>query len=191
MRAARLWACLGWLLAPGATLAAQEPAAPVAIEELEEIEVAAVEVADPGAREVVGRLHPALVHLPIAWLLLWLLVEILVVGLGRERLVACRLGLGALTVGSFLPASLSGFLRAAELEALGASPAPLEGHRLWMLVAAGLALACLGARLLGRRGGRRALEPAVLAGLALAAAALAWGAHLGGRMVHGEGYLPF
>ncbi len=165
--------------------------APEEIEVVEVVEASAAPPAAPGPLALAGRLHPALVHLPIAWLLLWLLVDGLALGLGRERLAGCGLLLGALSGLACLPAVLSGLLRSQELLAAGASPAALPTHRALMWTVTGLALLLASGRLALRRGFPRGLRWPYLLLLAGAAGLMTYAAHLGGEMVYGADYLPF
>lgn len=138
--------------------------------------------------QLVGRLHPLLVHLPIGWLLLLLLVELAALrraaGEGWQRLGR---GLLVATLLVALPAVVSGLLRADALP-----PEPLMNlHRNVMLGLVGLLVVALPLRLgggakppLGRRLGYLAL-------LAAAVCLLLWGGHLGGVLVRGPNYLPF
>lgn len=141
-----------------------------------------------GWSQLLGRLHPLLVHLPIGWLLLLLLVE-----LGALRPAAGagwqRLGRGLLlaTLLVVLPAVVSGLVRASALP-----PDPLMTlHRNVMLALVALLALALPLRL---GGGERPPHWRRLGYLALlfgAVALLLWGGHLGGILVRGPNYLPF
>jgi uncharacterized membrane protein len=166
------------------------------VEDVEVVEVQAAATAPAaqpefGLGQVAGRLHPALVHLPIAWLLLWLLLDGLALGLGREGMRTCGLVVGCLAGLACIPAALSGWLRSTEILAAGASPAMLPTHRALMWSVSGLTLALAITRFAFRRGFPRGLRWVFLLLLAGAAGLMAYSAHLGGKMVFGEGYLPF
>ncbi|HOX44854.1 MAG TPA: hypothetical protein PK668_14740 [Myxococcota bacterium] len=167
------------------------------VEEVEDVEVVAAGAPAPaapaefGLAQVAGRLHPALVHLPIAWLLLWLLLDGLALGLGREGLRPCGLIVGCLAGLACVPAALSGWLRSVELLAAGASPAVLPTHRALMWTTTGLTLALALTRFGFRRGFPRGLRWPFLLALAGAVGLMGYAAHLGGKMVFGADFLPF
>ena len=168
------------------------------IEEIEEIEEVAPAVvgdaaAEPqgGTWELVGRLHPSLVHFPIAWLLLLVLLDLFTFALRREALAPVGLGLLGLTALSFVPAVATGLLRGEVLEEQAALHDLVETHETLMLVTAGLVAAALVLRL-ARRDRLTGASRAVYLGLIVGAAALvAVGAHWGGKIVFGPGALPF
>lgn len=169
------------------------PAGDDGAEEIEVVSVTPVKAtAKPGGpvggglSAVIGRFHPALVHFPIAWLVLLLLVELAMLvprwGQGTD------LGrwLAPLTLASFLPAAFAGFFRAAELAGKQAAAAPIAAHRDLALIAAGLVLGAVLIRLCRRNhlaGAHRALY-LLLVGAALATLAVA--GHLGGKLAHGQ-----
>jgi uncharacterized membrane protein len=184
-----------WLLAlaPAALASADGPEE---VEEVEEVEqVQTVPSGAPGqARgatlDVVGKLHPLLVHFPIAWLLLLGLVDGLTFGLRRERWARAGLWLLALAVLSAVPTVVTGLLRASHVQ----DPKLVEElveHRNLGLLTLGAATLALVLRLIRRNelGG-----PWRLAYLALIAAAvglvIATGHH-GGMLVYGENYFSF
>jgi uncharacterized membrane protein len=143
------------------------------------------------ATQLVGRLHPALVHLPIAWLVLLVLVELGSLIRRRQEWERTGLWLLLLAVASAIPAIATGLLRAEEMLAEAPEAAGLAlRHRNLMFGAAGAAAVALALRLARRppRGAWRALYLAIV----LAAAGLVgYGAHLGAKMVFGVDYLPF
>lgn len=163
-------------------------------EEVEEVEVAAVPAAAPAAPArgtLVGRLHPLLVHFPIAWLVLLLLVDGATWILRREHLAGPGLWLLGITAASFLVALGTGLLRADELEAGHREWSSVLAHRNWALAATTLCLLALGVRALRRNrlaGASRVLYLVLVVG---AAGCVALAGHLGGRLVFGAGYLPF
>jgi len=141
-----------------------------------------------GLIAIVGRMHPAVVHFPIAWLLLLSLVDFLALGLGLEELRKYGPYLLGLTILSFCPAATSGFLNYAEY----GEPNTLAGlHRNLMLTAVGLCAVGLVLRLLGRNRLDGALKWVYLGLLGAAALTVSVGGHLGGKLVFGEDYLPF
>ena len=164
------------------------------IEEVEEVEtVETVDVGETalGASQLIGRNHPAAVHLPIGLAAAALLVALLSVirpayPLGKSSLVLC-----AAMLLSFLPATLSGFLRAQELFGEAGPTELLLEHRNLMI---GAFVITIGATVLvaAKRGvleGR--LKLIHLALLVAAFALLAVGGHHGGQMVYGASFLPY
>jgi uncharacterized membrane protein len=142
----------------------------------------------PSGLTLLGRLHPLLVHLPIGWLLLLLLVELVALrrpGDGVERLARLLL-LG--TVAVCLPAVVTGLLRADELPGDGA----VLDHRNLMLAFSGALLVALSLRWIGRAHPLpRWRRAAIVLLLVVALGLLVVGGHLGGELVRGEAYLPF
>ena len=133
-------------------------------------------IAHGGGLRLLGRLHPLLVHFPIALLLLVPLLEIL----GRRR-AALRETAGTVLTLSLFGAVLSVFAGLALMRADGHEGATLENH-LWggVAVAVATALAWL------TRGRSRSVY---VLSLAASLSALAWAAHQGGSLTHGEDYL--
>jgi len=133
-------------------------------------------IAHGGGLRLLGRLHPLLVHFPIALLLLVPLLEIL----GRHR-AALRETAGTVLTLSFLGAVLSVFAGLALMRADGHEGKTLENH-LWggITVAIATALAWI------MRARSRILYVLSLVG---SLSALAWAAHQGGSLTHGEDYL--
>jgi uncharacterized membrane protein len=143
------------------------------------------------ASVVVGRLHSALVHFPIAWLLLLLLVDFVAFGLGREawRQVGLYVLLG--TALSFAPAIIAGFLRADQLPKAADTTTLLVAHRNLALVTAGIFAAALITRLARRNRLAGAWKWGYLALLVAATVAVMWTGHKGGRLVYGTEFLPW
>ena len=136
----------------------------------------------------IGRFHPLLVHLPIGFLLLAAVVEVLsrlerFDGTGIARLMPPLLGLCALsTIGAIITGTL--------LSASGEYDPTLVGrHQQWgLMLGAMVILACAAAWWRGRMPGR---VPGVLyvASFGIALALVAVTGHLGGSLTHGEAYL--
>jgi len=97
-------------------LAADKAAAQAAPDtgKIEEIQdVAAVEVtpaAQPGLMQLVGRIHPAVIHFPIAWLTLLLLIETVALFTGKAEWSKFGLYVLILTLLSFIPAVTTGWI---------------------------------------------------------------------------------
>lgn len=185
---------------PAAAMGDLEPEAPdgpiESVEQVEEVEVIqAVETVNhpegdrARALDVFGRLHPALVHLPLGFLVLLVAFEL--IGLTRrgERLALCG---GTVLWASLLvaiPALISGMVRAGEMWPVGAPPELLADHRNAMLAATGAIVAALALRLARRGRLERGWRAAYLALLIAGAIAAGIGGHLGGELVFGEGFL--
>ena len=133
-------------------------------------------IAHGGGLRLLGRLHPLLVHFPIALLLLVPLLEIL----GR-RSAALRETAGTVLTLSLVGAVLSVFAGLALMRADGHEGIMLENH-LWggATVAVATALAWL------MRARSRSLY---VLSLVASLSALAWAAHQGGSLTHGKDYL--
>jgi uncharacterized membrane protein len=186
-----------------AVVAGQAPSGPdEGVEEVEEVEVKPLEAtkaagpgAEPrGAADLAGRLHPLLVHFPIAWLLLLLLLDLVTFGLRRRSWERAGRWLLLLTALSFAAAIVTGLLRAAGMPIEGPVVERLSQHRTAALVAGGLCLAAAALRGLAlARGWTLAgpLKAIYLLLVVLAALGVMVGGHLGGKMVYGEEYLPF
>jgi len=186
---------------PSAGAAAQDPASrsairagnPAGAEEIQEIEeVPAVEV--PGRlslADLAGRMHPAAVHFPIGWLVLLFGVEAVALLTGNAGWSRAGLVLLAATTASFIPAAITGLLRAS---ALGNDPEFLETMALHRNLTLGAAAACavaLALRVIAGKDfrGTRRLTDLVLVAVGTFLVLVA--GHLGGKMVFGEDYLPF
>ncbi len=159
------------------------------IEELEDIEIVEPQQ-PPGFLEILGRFHPAVVHIPIGWLMMVVIIDLVTFVVGREDWA--EWGFYALggTVLSFFPAILTGFLKASTLATDSPIFSLMETHRnLNMLVVSLCILAFL-----VRLGKRNRLEGRVrqlyLGLILLSAALLTISGHIGGEMVFGENYLP-
>lgn len=184
-----------WLLALAPpVLALASPDGPDEIEEVEAVEaVPTVQTGAPakeGALGTVGKLHPLLVHFPIAWLLLLGLVDGLTFGLRRGHWARAGLWLLALAVLSAIPAVVTGLLRADHVQ----DPKLIEElveHRNLALMTLGAAALALALRVIRRNelsGLYRLLYLALIVGAM--GLVIATGHH-GGMLVYGENYLPF
>jgi uncharacterized membrane protein len=180
----------------------RQPAAE--IEEIEEIEeVEEIEEIEPNGAagspsseappvlELAGKLHPALIHFPIAWLLLALLFELLVFGAGLVSLEpAGRLTLTVAAL-STLPAVITGLLRASAVASRPGAMELIGVHRLlaFSVLALSVGLAVLRLWRHGRISGAARI---LYLGLVSTAAALVLATgHQGGKISFGESFLPF
>lgn len=160
------------------------------IEEIEEIEVVVPEKAI-GFWEILGRLHPAVVHIPIGWLMMVVIIDMVAFVLGKDEWA--RLGLYALigTVLSFFPAIITGLLIASSIPSDSPSLSLMETHRNLNLLVTALCVAALALRIRKRNALEGGPKWSYLGLILLSAALLTLSGHLGGKMVFGENYLPF
>lgn len=137
--------------------------------------------------DLVGRLHPAVVHFPIAWLLLLLIVEI--VGVRRPAWHGAGLWMLLATLLTCMGAILTGLLRASHLRAGSEAAQFVNLHRNLNLAMTLTLLLALAVRLLADRQawGKWTYRALILTATALVLLA----ANLGGKMVYGANYLPF
>jgi uncharacterized membrane protein len=144
-----------------------------------------------GFSDLVGRLHPALVHFPIAWLVGLAFIDFVGLVLGRETWQRPGLFVLAGTVLSLLPTAATGLMRAVHMPSDAAVHALLVTHRTLNFAVTGLVVAALSLRLLRQNRLRRWSRIAYL-GLVFAATGLVLvAADFGGRMVYGPDYLPW
>jgi uncharacterized membrane protein len=188
------------LLAATAMVAAQAPApGPGAspgdnVEELGQVEVVAVQSPDgkpTGLGDLLGRLHPALVHFPLAWLFGLLVIDGVGLGLGRQEWR--RWGFFALvgTAFAFLPAAVTGLLRGSYMPSDAEVARNLTIHRTLNFIVFGLVLAALGLRWFRRNDLQGWSRRSYLALVVLATGLVLVAADFGGKMVYGSHFLPF
>ena len=150
-----------------------------------------VEGKPTGFSDLVGRLHPALVHFPIAWLVGLALIDFVGLVLGRETWQRPGIFVLAGTVLSLLPTAATGLLRAAHMPSDVAVHSLLVTHRTLNFAMAGLVLTAFVLRLL-RRDRLQGWWRVVYLSLVFAATGLVLlAADFGGRMVYGPDYLPW
>ena len=185
--------------------AKKAPPPPAPVEKVEEVEaVEAVEAtpeggkaADgggeeaPGFLEVLSRLHPAVVHLPIAWVMLLFLTDVGAFVLGRREVLTAGLYLSVLAFLSFFPSALTGLLRLDHLPQDATAIAPALVHRNIMYLCCVLSGAMAGLRIWKKNEIEGNLRWVYMAMVSATFLLVAWGAHLGGRLVYGDDFLPF
>jgi uncharacterized membrane protein len=186
------------LLAATATATAQGPApGAVTSDKVEEIgQVEVVPAPSPegepaGLRDLLGRLHPALVHFPLAWLFGLLVIDFVGLGLGRQEWR--RWGFFALvgTTLAFLPAAVTGLLREDYMPSDADVARALVIHRSLNFTVFGLVLAALGLRLFRRNDLQGWNRRGYLALVIVATGLVLLAADFGGKMVYGHHFLPF
>lgn len=163
------------------------------IEEAESVDDFEIVEADPapGLPELAGRMHPALVHFPIGWITLVLLLDLATFVLGRRELESA--GLWALTFGvlAFPPAAATGLLLADHTAVAAGVYYPVETHRNLAFLVLLICLIALATRWKARKNVTGAMQWIYLAMITAAAGLIGFVGHLGGKMVFGENYLPF
>lgn len=181
---------------PGIARAAK----PAAAAEIEEVEPDTVDddgdgededEEPPGPLETFSRLHPAVVHMPVAWLWLLFLTDIAALALGRRELLTAGIYLAVLTLLSFAPAVATGLLRLEHLPQDPAAMAPALIHRNIMLIGAGLCTVFLTLRLWRRNRLAGVTRWIYLLLVTATLFVITVGGHLGGKLVYGDDYLPF
>ena len=188
---------------PKTTPVTEKQAQPVNAIEITPVEVIPTETVDVddaedetvegGFIDVVGRLHPPAVHFPIAMVCFLLLVEVLALGLGRRRFQEIGLFTAAAATLSFLPAVVTGLLRAAAMPMVQEAALLTSTHRNIMIASAVAMVTALIIRIAGGRKIARGVKWIrwIYLSLVLTAALLAlYGGHLGGALVFGEDYSP-
>jgi len=140
--------------------------------------------------QIIGRNHPATVHLPIGLMLGVLLLEVLALLFTRLPLGKSGLVLSIATLTSFIPAALSGWLRSQEVYT-GEAPKLFFEHRNLMIGAAVVFTASLVLRLVKRDALDGKLRFVYLGLVVLSVLLIALGGHHGGQLVYGEGFLPY
>ena len=144
-----------------------------------------------GLADLVGRLHPALVHFPIAGLVALALVDFIGLALRREAWRQAGIVVLIATAISLLPTAATGLLRAAYMSTDAAEHAILVTHRTLNFTVAGLLAAALVLRAVRRNHLQGVLRVAYLALLFAATGLVLVAASFGGRLVYGPNYLPF
>lgn len=163
-----------------------------AVEIVEEIEALPGEESnDFGLLQIVGRNHPALVHIPIGFVLAVVLIELLTLLFPRIDPGRSGFILSLATVVSFLPAIISGWLRSLELFATVEAPMIFLEHRNMMILGSIVFTVGTLLRIFRRDQLEGATRVIYLALLILSLVLVALGGHHGGELVYGEDFLPY
>lgn len=190
---------LSWLVLAGFAppLAAQAAAGdlpaggPVAIEVIDEGDSEPVGSGPQGLGDFLGRLHHAVVHLPIGWLVFVVMLDI--TGFGFRRRAAQELGLWALglTLLAFVPAIVTGLLRAGHVSEGPEIQALVGQHQAMIFITFGLAVLAFGVRWMNRDHLDGVVRGTYLTLVCLAAGLMGVAGHWGGRIVFGPDFLGF
>jgi uncharacterized membrane protein len=177
---------------------AAAPASPQPSDEAEEVTtvsevpvLASSQGNSPGFFGTLGRMHPAVAHLPIGWLFFLLLIDLGAYLLDRPVFEKVGIYVLAGTVLSFIPGIVSGFLRAQELTGSAAFPPTMALHRNLIMGMASVCTLALFIRLLGHNQVRGFWKWTYLCLVTTACVLIGFAGHLGGKMVFGENFLPF
>lgn len=147
--------------------------------------------ASPGLSELAGRMHPAVVHFPIGWITLVLMLDLIAILFGRRELEPAGLWALALGVLAFIPAVATGLLRAGSMTVSAGIYYPVDLHRNLAFAVLFICLCALAVRWRARKAFTGAVRWAYLALMLVAASLIGFVGHLGGKMVYGENFLPF
>jgi uncharacterized membrane protein len=142
--------------------------------------------------EWLSRLHAALVHLPLGWVLLLALCDATALLGRRYELMMPGLYLCGLSVLSFIPAGATGLLRFSYLpQATAADAAQGLLHRNLMFGAAAALAICFAVRVRYREHFEGRPLQVYLLFLMVAVGLTLVGGHLGGALVYGDDFLSF
>ena len=165
------------------------------IEEVEVIEeVTAENVAVDegfGLAQVIGRNHPASVHLPIGFIIAVCILELLALLFPSIELGKAGLVMSLATVASFFPAIVTGWLRAGELFATREAPDLFFEHRNLMIAASVVFTISALFRILKKDNLTGVSRFIYLVLLLLSLVIIGLGGHHGGQLVYGENFLPY
>lgn len=163
------------------------------VEVIEDADVAEVKqpaAAKKGIFDLLGRFHPPLVHLPIAWLLLLLIIDGGTFVLGRPWGQAGYyvLMLAAL---SCIPAVTTGFLREDFVKGGADFKAIVPVHKWLAVTTMSLTLLALAIRLVKKNDLQKTIKYVYLALVFSAGLLVGLVGHMGGQLVFGKDFLPF
>ncbi len=139
--------------------------------------------------QLAGRLHPVVVHFPIALLLTALLMETLQMLRRQPKPAATALTCLALGVIAAACAIGSGLANEAYESHGKALAAAIDQHQLWGIITGSVGAAALVGGLLSRALSHKALRWVYFGSLMATGVLTAVTGHMGGSLVYGEGYL--
>lgn len=143
-----------------------------------------------GLTRLVGHMHPALVHFPIGWLVMTLIVDLVTFVGHRPRWKNAGLLLLIAAVLSFIPAIATGLLNAS-LESDTDQMSLILLHRNLIFAMSALTIIALGIRAVARNE-LAGTAQSLYMGLMIAATVLIlYAGHIAGKAVYGPNYLPF
>ena len=145
----------------------------------------------PGLLQSLGRFHPALVHIPIGWMVMVFLLDIGAFILKRTELEKCGYYALIATVLSFIPALITGLLNATHEPRM--DPEELSNitmHKHIIFTMAIFAIAALVVRISKRNVLTGKTKLAYLLFILIAVILIAAAGHIGGEIVFGENYFP-
>jgi uncharacterized membrane protein len=145
----------------------------------------------PGLATLVGRLHPAMVHFPIVWLVSLAVVDFLGLGLRREFWARAGTITIVAAMASILVAASTGLLLAAHTHEDPPWHALMVKHRTLNLGVASLVAMALVLRFVRRNRLDGPWRLLYLGLIFVSTALVLVAADFGGRMVYGPNYLPF
>jgi uncharacterized membrane protein len=143
-----------------------------------------------GLFEIIGRMHPAMVHFPIGWLFLLFLTEMIAFIYNKPSWHRAGFYILIMVVLSIAAAAVTGLINASNQEFEGELNSLMITHRNLNYVVAALSLMALGTRL-ARRTLSGHLHGVYLALVTVATVLVMISGHLGSKMVFGLKYLPF
>ncbi len=150
-----------------------------------------VESDSPGLLKTIGRMHPALVHTPIGFLIALLLLELFSFSKRPDNNDNAGVFMCGITAISTLPATLSGFLRTSEIFEGRPVSDLLNQHRILMMATGVLIAIAFSVRFAKKMRFRNPPGALYFSLLIFATLCAVYGGHLGGKLVFGENYLPF
>jgi uncharacterized membrane protein len=163
----------------------------VQVSDIQVVDQSQAEGKPQGLGDLVGRLHPAIVHFPLAWLVGLALVDFVAFVMGRARWQVFGLPLLGAIVLSLLVAAGTGLLRASHMIMDAGEHAVMVKHRTLNFVVAGLCVLALVLRWRRRDPWAGPGRITYLAIIFAATALVLVSGSLGGRLVYGPDYLPF
>ncbi len=159
------------------------------IEEVNPAEISGEE--HPGVIEYLGRFHSAVVHFPIAWLILMLMVDFGTFIIGKSEWSKLGFGILIVTVASFVPALVTGFVTAGPVSPGSEIYSLMILHRNLNLSVVILCTLALAIRAAYRNKIAGTGKWVYLGMIFSSAITIAVSSHLGGMMVHGVDFFKF